>query len=69
MEKKTWKDIFRITEEEKNTFDREHSDDIETYMQIHHHRIKPRNTTDFSRLDESIFYTRPITTEEIKKNT
>ncbi len=65
---KTWKGIFRITEEEEYTFDIQHSEHIESYIRTHQRRIKPHNTTDFSRLHNSNFYTREITTEEIKKH-
>ncbi len=63
----TWRDIFRITEDEENDFDTQHSEHIETYIQTEQHRTTPYNTTDQTRLDNSNFYTRPITVEEVKK--
>ncbi len=63
----TWKNIFRITEEEDATFNTLHSENIVTYINIHNHRIKPYNITDLTRLDNNCFYTRPIDNGEIKK--
>ncbi len=65
----TWRDIFRITEEEENGFDIrvQHSEHIETYLQIQEHRTTPYNTTDLTRLNNTNAHTRPITIEEIKR--
>ena len=64
----TWRDIFRITEEDEQSFDEQHSTHIETYIQLHSHRTKPFFNSDFTRLDNHSFYTRPVTPEEIKKH-
>ncbi len=60
------KDVFRITEEEENTFDTQHSPHIEAYIQVHHNRIKAYDNVDLTRLDDATFYTRQITTDEVK---
>ena len=33
---KTWRDVFRITEEEENYFDQQHSDHVNGYININH---------------------------------
>ncbi len=64
----TWKDIFRITQDDENNFDTQHSEHIETYIQIQQHRTTSYNTTDTTRLDNLNFHTRPMTVEEVKKH-
>ncbi len=66
MMEQTWRDVCRITEEEENTFDIQHSQHIEAYIQIHNNRIKAYDTADLTRLDDGTFYTRQITIEEVK---
>ncbi len=38
---KSWKDIFRITEEDETNFDADHSNHINTYINIQQHKITP----------------------------
>ncbi len=63
---KTWENMFRITEEEEATFDSRHSEHIEAYTSIYTQR-SPYIRSDLGRLDNHKFYTRSISTEEIKK--
>ncbi len=39
----TWKDSFRITEEDENDFDTRHPEHIEAYVRIQQHITKPYN--------------------------
>ena len=63
---KSWKDIFRITEEEQK-FDALHSEHIGAYINIHNNKTTPYPTSDLTRLNSNCFYTRPINKEEIIK--
>ena len=62
---RTWKDIFRITEEEEANFDAAHSEHINSYINIFHDRLKPYNTSNLNRLNNENFYTRKIEKYEI----
>ncbi len=64
----TWKNIFRISEEEEAAFDPQHSRHIDSYIKIHNNRITPYNNTDISRLSNACIYTRPVDNEEIKQH-
>ncbi len=55
----TWKDIFKITEDEAN-FDTIHFEHIDAYINIHRHRIQPYSSSYLTRPDNNNFYTRPI---------
>lgn len=59
--KKTWKDLFRITEEEEANFDIHQSD----HINIQHQRINPFNTINLNRLNNENFHTRAIGKSEI----
>ncbi len=63
---KTWKDIFRITEDEENHFDKDHYEHIERYIKVNNIRVKAYPTTNFNRLNAEIYCTGEITLEEIK---
>ena len=63
-----WRDVFRITEDEEQTFDANHSQHIDLYIQENIQRTKPFDSTDVSRLDNNNFHIRPITLEEIKRH-
>ncbi len=63
---KTWKNVFRITEEEENLFDKTHSDHIDRYINIFNNRTKPFPTANTNRLNVDTNYTKEITLEEIK---
>ena len=63
---KTWRNVFRITEEEDNSFDKNHSEHIDRYINIYKNRIKPFPTVNTSRLNTESNSTRVITVEEIK---
>ncbi len=60
---KTWSNIYKITDEEEAKFDRRHSENIDTYINLHNHRTSPYINTDLSRLNVESFYTRPIDRE------
>lgn len=64
---KTWKDVFRITEEEEVLFDAAHSEHINSYINIYHHRINPFPNVELNRLDNDDFHTREIDITEIKR--
>jgi len=63
---KTWKDVFKITEEEENNFDKEHSDHVEGYVDVNYNRVNTFPTVDLNRLNTENYHTREITLEEIK---
>ncbi len=63
---KTWKDVFKITEEEENIFDKNHSDYIDSYINVNNHRVKTFPTVNTSRLYTESYHTREIKLEEIK---
>ncbi len=62
----TWKNVFRITDEEEQNFDKQHSDHIDRYININNNRVKPYFTVELNRLNNENYNTREITTEEIK---
>ena len=61
----TWKNIFRITDEEEAEFDAAHSEHINTYINIFHNRFQPYNESNLSRLNNENFYIRKIEKYEI----
>ena len=63
---KTWKDVFRITEEEDNNFDKQHSEHIDRYININNNRIKSFPSVNTNRINTDNFHTREITVDEIK---
>jgi len=63
---KTWKDVFRITDEEENNFDKNHSEHIDRYININNNRVKSYPTVDINRINTENYHTREITLEEIK---
>ena len=63
--KDTWSNIFRITEEEEQKFDRTNSEHIDTYINNRVQRTEHYESIDYSRLDEQCHFTRPIKEEEI----
>ncbi len=38
---RTWQDVFRITDEEEAKFDRQHSDHMNTHININQLRLSP----------------------------
>ncbi len=56
----TWKNVFRITEEEENLFDKTHSDHIDRYINILSNRTKPFPTANTNRLNVDNNYTKEI---------
>lgn len=63
---KTWSNVFRITEEEENSFDQDHSEHIDRYINVNNHRIESFPTANMNRLNTEIVHTREITVEEVK---
>ncbi len=63
---KTWKDVFKITEEEENNFDKQHSDHVNGYINVNNNRVNIFPTVDLNRLNTEDYNTREITLEEIK---
>ncbi len=63
---KTWKNVFRITEEEDNYFDKTHSDHIDRYINIFSNITKPFPTANTNRLNADNNYTKEIALEDIK---
>lgn len=64
----TWKDIFRITEDEEDLFDRDHSAHIDSYININSQRVSAFPLSDQSRLNAENYHTGKIGKDEIKKN-
>ncbi len=64
---KTWRDIFRITEEEGTNYDTMHSNHVNSYINIQQCRIHPYNKVDLNRLDNEKFLTKTKDKEEIKR--
>ncbi len=56
---KSWKSIFRITEEEAN-FDKDHSNHINNCINIQHKKITPFPAVDLQRLAKDNIYTMKI---------
>ncbi len=63
----TWKDVFRITEEDEANFDAAHSDHINSYINILEDIIKPHNSSNLTRLNNDYFYIRKIQLHEITR--
>ncbi len=64
----TWKDIFRITEEDEAPFATLQSEHRDTYVNIQNTRIQPYDKTEVTRPDKGCFYTRPRDKDEIKRH-
>ncbi len=58
----TWRDVFRISEEDENNFDQQHSD----HVNGNYNTVNPFPTVDLSRLNTENYHTREITLDEIK---
>ncbi len=63
---KTWKDVFKITEEEQNKFDKHHSDHTDGYINVNHNRVNSYQAVDINRLNTVSYHTREISLEEMK---
>ncbi len=64
---KTWRDIFRITEDEEAKFDRNHADHIDSYININLERTTSYPYSNLNRLNNEVYHIRGIDKEEIKK--
>lgn len=62
----TWKNVFKITEEDENSFDQNHSEMITTYINANNDKTKPFPTANSVRINDENLHTREITIEEIK---
>ncbi len=47
----TWKDVFRITEDDEVNFDAAHSKHINSYIDILRERVKPHNDSNLKLID------------------
>ncbi len=54
---RTWKDIFRITEEEEANFYEAHAEHINSYINNFQERINPYNVSNIIILNNENFYT------------
>ncbi len=57
---RTWRNIFRITEDEEAKDDAHHSDDTDVSIHVNHQRVSSYPITDLSRLSNENFHTREI---------
>ncbi len=57
---KTWKDVFKVTEEEENNFDKNHSDYIDGFINVNSHRVKTFPTVMTSRLNTESYHTEKL---------
>ena len=62
----TWKDVFRISEEEDNNFDKQHADLVNEYINENHNRAATFSIAELNRLNTEDYHTREITLEELK---
>ncbi len=62
----TWRDVFRITEKEENNFDKDHSGNIDRYINANNSRVQSFPTANMNRLNTEDFNTRATTVEEKK---
>ena len=62
----TWREIFRITEEENSKFDDGNETVVENFLSNNEGRTRPYNNADLSKLNENIYLTRRITRRNIK---
>ncbi len=62
----TWKDVFKISEEDDYNFDRVYADQINDYINANHNRVDTFPTVDLNRLNTVDYHTREITLEEVK---
>lgn len=63
---KTWKDVFKISDEEERSFDFNHSVHVDQFINMNINRVNTYPTVNINRLNTEIYHTREITTEEIK---
>lgn len=66
---KTWKNVFKITEDEEENFDKQHSDHINAYINVNINRVSSFEIADMNRLNNDSYHTREISTDEIKSCT
>ncbi len=64
---KSWKDIFRITEEDETNFDTDHSNHINTHINIQQQKITPYQEVDLTRLTNDDMCLKRIDRSEIKR--
>lgn len=63
----SWKDIFRIKEEEEANFDVNHSEHVNGYINVQQQKITPFSTTNLNRLENDSIYTRKIDRADIAR--
>ncbi len=55
---------LRITEEEEENFDKQHSDYVDRYINLNYNRVNSYPTVDINRLYTGNHHTRAITIDE-----
>ena len=56
----TGKNVFRISEQEENNFDKHHSELIDRFIQAKSNKVKPYPTVDLSRVNTEDFHSRKM---------
>ena len=64
--KKTWKVVFKITEEDESNFDKQHSEHVDGYVHVNHYRLNTFPIVDLNRLNTEDYHTREITLNEMR---
>ncbi len=59
----TWKDVFRITADDENNFDENHSQYIDRYITVNENKVKSFPTVNLNRINNESIYTREIALE------
>ncbi len=52
----TWKDVFRMSEEEDRYFDARHSDHIDSFININHDRVNTFQTVNLNRINTDNYH-------------
>ena len=64
--KKTWKVVFKITEEDESNFDKQHSEHVDGYVHVNHYRLNTFPIVDLNRLNTEDYHTREITLDKMR---
>ncbi len=59
-------DVCRITADDENSFEQNHSEHIDRYINVNDNKEKSFLTANLNRINNESIYTREITLEEIK---
>ncbi len=66
---RTSRDIFRIIEDEEAQFDRNHSDHIDSFINVNTQRVSAFPLSNLSRLNDENYHIREVENEEIERHT